>query len=127
MGNAQHLEHLSRVRAPWGRKCGAGSPEVERRRHCCGGSLWGEGARPCGSSTAWREARESVEWTGRSGAEEPEVCWRSGCRKRSGQRLASCSVKGQAVNILEPVGPTPTPVTTLLLFVRSRQLSTVHK
>ena len=48
-------------------------------------------------------------------------------RKRSGQRLASCSVKGQAVNILEPVGPTRTLVTTQLLFVRSGQLSTVHK
>ena len=92
LGNAQHRERLSCVESAVGAEVRGGEPGGREEAAMMRRLLWGEGARSCGNSTAWREARESVEGTRRSGAEEPEVCRRSGCRKRSGQRLASCSV-----------------------------------
>ena len=91
-GQAQHRERLSCVESAVGAEVRGGEPGGREEAAMMRRLLWGEGARSCGNSTAWREARESVEGTRRSGAEEPEVCRRSGCRKRSGQRLASCSV-----------------------------------
>ena len=127
LGNAQHRDHLSCVERALGAEVRGGEPGGREEAAMMRRLLWGEGARPCGNSTAWRQARESVEWTGRSEAEEPEVCWRSGCVSVQVRGWQAALWKARRLNILEPVGPTRTLVTTQLLFVRSGQLSTVHK
>lgn len=61
-----------------GGRAGRGAREDTEEEALLWRLLWEEGTRHCGNSMAWREARESVDWTWRSRTEEPEVWWRSG-------------------------------------------------
>ena len=70
------LGKLTEEKACWSKVSSVKTSGVWRAP--CGVDVWGgepgrtqrllrdKGARHCGNSTAWREARESVEWTGRS-------------------------------------------------------------